>query len=293
MRLGQPAPTLSGGEAQRVKLASELQRRSTGRTIYVLDEPTTGLHFDDIRKLLGVLGRLVDKGNTVIVIEHNLDVIKTADWIIDLGPGGRLARRPVVATGTPEQVAQGRGELHRPVPEEDARGLARPRPCELPPVAVWAGCVGCVAELVSGHMSGNTAEQATEVDWVASPERQELGEALRRLLDVVVRTGAGPADLAAATTTVDELTALLAGPVLRRQFSTAPSSYRSHMSLVGGLSHPIAPELIITADENGGIGEVVVGKLFEGGPGLVHGGVVALLIDHAMGCVAAQPTGRR
>ena len=124
VRLGQPAPTLSGGEAQRVKLASELQKRSTGRTLYVLDEPTTGLHFEDIRKLLGVLGRLVDEGNTVVVIEHNLDVIKTADWLIDMGPEGGSRGGTVIAEGTPEQIAANPRLLHRGVPPADP---GRPR----------------------------------------------------------------------------------------------------------------------------------------------------------------------
>lgn len=104
IRLGQPATTLSGGESQRVKLATELQRRSTGKTVYILDEPTTGLHFEDVNKLLLVLQGLVDKGNTVIIIEHNLDVVKSCDWIIDLGPEGGDGGGTIVAEGTPEHL---------------------------------------------------------------------------------------------------------------------------------------------------------------------------------------------
>ena len=118
IRLGQPATTLSGGEAQRVKLASELQRRQTGKTFYILDEPTTGLHFDDVRQLLEVLQRLVDAGNTVLVIEHNLDIIKAADYVVDLGPEGGDRGGTIVASGTPEEIAA--------VPESDTgRFLAR------------------------------------------------------------------------------------------------------------------------------------------------------------------------
>ena len=105
IKLGQPSTTLSGGESQRVKLATELAKKDTGKTLYVLDEPTTGLHFEDIRVLLGVLNKLVDKGNTIIVIEHNLDVIKCADYLVDLGPEGGNAGGNLVCTGTPEEVA--------------------------------------------------------------------------------------------------------------------------------------------------------------------------------------------
>jgi excinuclease ABC subunit A len=106
IKLGQPATTLSGGEAQRIKLASELSKRATGRTLYILDEPTTGLHFEDVRKLLEVLNALVAMGNSMLIIEHNLDVIKSADWLIDLGPGGGDKGGEVVTVGTPEQVSK-------------------------------------------------------------------------------------------------------------------------------------------------------------------------------------------
>ena len=111
IRLGQAATTLSGGEAQRVKLSRELSKRDTGKTLYILDEPTTGLHFEDIKQLLEVLHRLRDHGNTVVIIEHNLDVIKTADWIVDLGPEGGSGGGHIIATGTPEDVAGTKGSF--------------------------------------------------------------------------------------------------------------------------------------------------------------------------------------
>jgi excinuclease ABC subunit A len=128
IHLGQSATTLSGGEAQRVKLATELAKRDTGRTLYILDEPTTGLHFEDVRVLLGVLHKLVDRGNTVLVIEHNLDVIKTADWIVDLGPEGGIRGGTIVAQGTPEEVAQ--------IPESHTGRYLAPMLIPTPPAPV-------------------------------------------------------------------------------------------------------------------------------------------------------------
>ena len=144
VRLGQPAPTLSGGEAQRVKLASELQKRSTGKTVYVLDEPTTGLHFQDIQKLLGVINGLVEKGNTVIVIEHNLDVIKTSDWVIDLGPEGGSGGGLVIAEGTPEEVADIDASYTGKFLRQVLAGEPRRQPTR-PRVAGAVAAAGCAA----------------------------------------------------------------------------------------------------------------------------------------------------
>ena len=129
IKLGQPSTTLSGGEAQRIKLATELSRKSTGKTIYILDEPTTGLHFADVHKLVDILQRLTEGGNTVVVIEHNLDVIKTADYIIDLGPEGGEGGGTVIATGTPEEVAKNKqsftGAFVAPLLERDRLGTKK------------------------------------------------------------------------------------------------------------------------------------------------------------------------
>ena len=122
IKLGQPSTTLSGGEAQRIKLATELSKRATGKTFYILDEPTTGLHFADVHKLIEILHRLSESGNTVVVIEHNLDVIKTADYIIDIGPEGGSRGGTVVATGTPEQVANARSPIPEPISKDVRKG---------------------------------------------------------------------------------------------------------------------------------------------------------------------------
>ena len=147
---------------------------------------------------------------------------------------------------------------------------------------------GSADQLRASLAAGPGATQP-EIDWSPSQERTILAEALRRLLDVVVQTGASPAELRAAAVAINSVADGLAGPVLRADMAIDRDSYRSHMSLVGGLSHPAAPQLVLEQNEHGVSGQVTVGPVFQGGPGLVHGGVLALLIDHAMGCVAAGP----
>ena len=161
VRLGQPATTLSGGEAQRVKLSSELQKRSTGRTVYVLDEPTTGLHFEDIRKLLLVLGRLVDQGNTVLVIEHNLDVIKTADWLVDMGPEGGSRGGLVVAEGTPEQVADNPDSFTGAFLKPLLDGREAKQPTRKKPAAKAPAAKAPARKTTSEDQAGARAQDAT------------------------------------------------------------------------------------------------------------------------------------
>ena len=148
IKVGQQATTLSGGEAQRVKLSKELSRRATGKTLYILDEPTTGLHFEDVRKLLEVLHRLVEHGNTVVVIEHNLDVIKTADWVIDLGPGGGVNGGRIIAEGPPEAIAEAplsaTGQYLKPMLE---RASVKPKLVETKPVRVKRSPEGVLSEV--------------------------------------------------------------------------------------------------------------------------------------------------
>jgi excinuclease ABC subunit A len=177
IHLGQPATTLSGGEAQRVKLSTELSRRATGKTLYVLDEPTTGLHFADVEKLLQVLHRLVENGNTVVVIEHNLDVIKTADWVIDLGPEGGARGGRIVGEGTPEQIAKVRGSatgeyLARVLRGEPLVPLSNVSFKES--AAVRAVAVPIDPETTNGNRSGNGTANATQN---VSPTRRKVAAA--------------------------------------------------------------------------------------------------------------------
>ena len=180
IELGQSATTLSGGEAQRVKLAKELSKRGTGRTLYILDEPTTGLHFEDTRKLLDVLNKLVDQGNTIVVIEHNLDVIKTADYLIDLGPEGGAAGGRIVAAGTPEEVAGQRAVGDRPFPGGPARRRGRSRyvRCGVRHMrASYALSVGCVRPTMAQRVSGNMPTPLAAVPVARTPH----GASARRI----------------------------------------------------------------------------------------------------------------
>ncbi len=170
VHLGQPATTLSGGEAQRVKLSTELSKRATGRTLYVLDEPTTGLHFADVEKLLEVLHRLVDGGNTVVVIEHNLDVIKTADWIVDLGPGGGDRGGRIIAEGTPEQIAATKGSATGEYLDRVLRGEPLVPLSDIT-FAEEAGRGGVDTDRTNGHGHGPTV--------LATPSRKRARSATK------------------------------------------------------------------------------------------------------------------
>jgi acyl-coenzyme A thioesterase PaaI-like protein len=183
-------------------------------------------------------------------------------------------------------------------PAHAAAGAAgRPETALSAPADAVAGAAGRPETALSAPADAGASascwpksgDPAPRVKWEASDERRRLGEAVRRLLDVVVQTGAEADVLAATASAVNQLTESLAGSTLEPDDSVAEGSYRSHMSLVGGLSHPAAPQLVMRVDGDEATGEVVVGPVFQGGPGLVHGGVIALLIDHAMGCVAARP----
>jgi len=201
VRLGQPAPTLSGGEAQRVKLASELQKRSTGRTVYVLDEPTTGLHFEDIRKLLMVLEGLVDKGNTVITIEHNLDVIKTADWLIDMGPEGGHRGGLVLATGSPEEVAEvaesHTGQFLRQVLKLDGEATGAPAATRRAAKANGSAASAAGARATTGAAAKSTGSAAKEKA-AASPTKA-TGGATKATGATAAKSAAGAKPRKAAT----------------------------------------------------------------------------------------------
>ena len=197
IHIGQQATTLSGGEAQRVKLAKELSRRATGRTLYILDEPTTGLHFEDVRKLLEVLHRLVETGNTVLVIEHNLEVIKTADWVLDLGPDGGTGGGRMVAEGPPEEIVKVARQLHRPVPRPPAAAQRRggqeaglghdPRACCRTAGSLRAGPGGIRPGARGGEQAVRQGDSGGCARRGAQPDQHDVQRRLHRTADQALR----------------------------------------------------------------------------------------------------------
>ena len=259
VRLGQPAPTLSGGEAQRVKLATELQKRSTGRTVYVLDEPTTGLHFEDIRKLLGVLQGLVDKGNTVIVIEHNLDVIKTADWIIDMGPEGGNGGGRVVAEGTPEQVAtvaeSHTGRFLGPVLERSARTPGR--------------ATGAEVTRASGSGSGAAAKATATKAASKAPARRTNAKvaaaSATKTTTARVSTSQGDRRPATKASATKAAATKKEWPRRRRRRRRRPRSRRRRRRRPGSHPGPPSPTRSVRAREGGGSARVRAAPPHRGG----------------------------